>query len=85
MFKFLLLFSKTIELRLSYLNVVLLVLVVTIVVFSQTKVNLIHTIILRTITIFLDYNVSKDVDRVSEFKTTDSAIMITNNRYLREL
>jgi len=59
--------------------------VVVIVAFSRTKVNLIYTIVLRIITIFLDYNVSKDVDRVSEFKTTDSAIMITNNRYLREL
>ena len=58
---------------------------VVIVAFSRTKVNLIYTIVLRIITIFLDYNVSKGVDRVGEFKTTDSAITITNDGHLKEL
>ena len=58
---------------------------VVIVAFSRTKVNLIYTIVLRTIAIFLDYNVSKGVDRVGEFKTAGSAITITNDGHLKEL
>lgn len=46
--------------------------------------NLTHAIVLRTIAVFLDYDVSEGVDRVGEFKTADSAITITNDGHLKE-
>ena len=85
MFEFLFLLSKTTELRLSYLNVAPLILAVIIVTFSRTKVNLIYMVVLNTTTVFLDYNVSKTVDKVGKVKTSGSAITSTDSRHLKSL
>ena len=85
MFKFLFLLSKTTELRLSYLNVVLLILAVIIVTFSRTKVNLIYIVILNITTIFLDYNVSTAINKVGKVETSGSTITSIDSRYLKSL
>ena len=84
-FKFLFLLSKTTELRLSYLNVAPLILAVAIVVFSRTKVNLTHTVMLNITTAFLNYNVSKAVDKVGKVETLGSTITSADSRYLKSL
>ena len=84
-FEFLFLLSEITELRLSYLNVALLILAVVIVAFSRTKVNLTYTVILNTTTTFLDYDVSKVVDKVSKVETSGSTVTSTDNRHLKSL
>jgi hypothetical protein len=82
-FKFLFLLGKTAELRLSHLDVAPLVLAVTVVALSRTKVNLIRAIVFHTVAAFLDYGISEDVDEVGEFETSDSAITSTDSRHLK--
>jgi hypothetical protein len=84
-FEFLFLLSKTTELRLSHFNVVPLVLAVAMVAFSRTKMNLAHAVVFHTIAAFLDYDVSKVIDAVGEFKTSGSAIARTDSRHLKDL
>jgi uncharacterized membrane protein len=84
-FKFLLLFSKTTELRLSHLNVVPLILAVVVVAFSRAKMNLTYAVMLYTATAFLDYSVSEVVEKVGEFETSGSAITSTDSRHLKSL
>jgi hypothetical protein len=84
-FKFLFLLGKTTELRLSHFNVIPLVLAVAIVAFSRTKMNLAHAVVFCIIAAFLDYDVSKVVNTVSEFKTSDSAVTRTDSRHLKDL
>ena len=47
--------------------------------------NLTYTVILNTTTTFLDYDVSKVVDKVSKVETSGSTITSTDNRYLKSL
>jgi hypothetical protein len=82
-FEFLFLLGKTAELRLSYLDVAPLILVVIVVALSRTKVNLARAIVFHTVAAFLNYSVSEDVDEVSEFETSGSAIASTDSRYLK--
>jgi uncharacterized membrane protein len=82
-FKFLFLLGKTAELRLSYLNVVPLVLAVIVVTLSRTKVNLIRAIVFHIVATFLDYSVSEDVDEVGEFETSGSTVASTDSRHLK--
>jgi hypothetical protein len=83
-FKFLFLLGKTTELRLSHFDVIPLVLAVAIVAFSRTKMNLAHTVVFYIIAAFLDYDVSKVVDAVSEFKTSGGAVARTDSRHLKD-
>jgi hypothetical protein len=83
-FKFLFLLGKTTELRLSHFDVVPLVLVVAMVAFSRTEMNLAHAVVFCIIATFLDYNVSKVVDAVSKFKTSDSTVTRTDSRHLKD-
>jgi hypothetical protein len=54
------------------------------VAFSRTKMNLAHTVVFYIIAAFLDYDVSKVVDAVSEFKTSGSAVARTDSRHLKD-
>jgi hypothetical protein len=47
--------------------------------------NLIYAIMFYIVAIFLNYSVSKNVDKVSEFETSGSAIISTDSRYLKNL
>jgi hypothetical protein len=47
--------------------------------------NLIHTVILYTATAFLDYSVSKVIEKVGEFETSGGAITSTDSRHLKSL
>jgi hypothetical protein len=48
-------------------------------------VNLIHIIMFHIVTIFLNYSVSKDVNKVGEFETSGSTITSTDSRHLKNL
>jgi hypothetical protein len=48
-------------------------------------VNLIRAIVFYIVAAFLDYSISEDIDKVSEFETSGSAITSTDNRYLKNL
>jgi uncharacterized membrane protein len=82
-FEFLFLLGKTTELRLSHLNVVLLILAVIVVILSRAKVNLIRTIVFYIVATFLNYSVSEDVDKVDEFETLGSTVTSTDSRHLK--
>ena len=57
-----------------------------VVTFSRTKIYLIETIILSIVTIFLNYSISKNVDKVSKIEIVGSTIRgSTNSRYLTKL
>jgi hypothetical protein len=45
--------------------------------------NFTHTVMFRTATRFLDYDVSKVVDNVGEFKTSGSTITRADSRHLK--
>jgi hypothetical protein len=47
--------------------------------------NPIRTIVFYTVTTFLDYSVSEDIDKVGEFETTGSTITSTDSRHLKNL
>jgi uncharacterized membrane protein len=85
MFKLLFLLSKTIELRLSHLNVAPLILAVIVVTFSRAKMNLTDTVMFHITAILLDHNVSKVIEEVGEFKTSGSTIASTDSRLLKSL
>ena len=52
-------------------------------VFSRPKIHLIETIMLYIVTTFLNYSVSKDVDKVGKFETAGGAVRgSTNSRHL---
>jgi hypothetical protein len=83
-FEFLFLLGETTELRLSHFDVAPLVLAVAMVAFSRTKMNLAHMVVFHTIAAFLDYDVSKVVDAVSEFKMSGGAVARTDSRHLKD-
>jgi hypothetical protein len=85
MLKFLFLLGKTIELRLSHLNVIPLILAVIVVAFSRTKINLIDIVMFHITAILLDHNVSKVIKEVSKFETSGSTIASMDSRYLKSL
>jgi hypothetical protein len=80
--KFLFLLGKTTELRLSHFNVAPLVLAVTVVILSRSKVDLAHTVVFHTTAAFLDHDVSEVVEEIGEFEASGSAIAVTNSRHL---
>lgn len=83
--KFLFLLSKVVELRLSHFNVATNILIIIVIAFSRTKMYLIETIVLSIVAIFLDYSISKNVDKISKVKAIGSAIRRSiNSRYLRK-
>jgi hypothetical protein len=54
-----------------------------VVIFSGTKIHLTDQIMLRAVAVFLNYSVSKNVDKVGEVKTASSARGgSTNSRHL---
>ena len=82
-FEFLFLLGETTELRLSHLDVAPLILAVAMVAFSRTKVNLAHTVVLNTTAAFLDYDVSKAVDKVGKVETSGGAVASADSRHLK--
>ena len=57
-----------------------------VVVFSRTKIHLIETIMLSIVTVFLNYSVSENVDKVSEVEIASSTNRgSTNSRHLTKL
>jgi hypothetical protein len=68
---------------LSHFDVAPLILAVTMVAFSRTKMNLTHAVMFRTATAFLNYSVSKVVEEVGEFETSGSAVTSTDSRHLK--
>ena len=47
--------------------------------------NIIYTVILNITTIFLDYNVSKAINKVGKVETSGSTITSIDSRYLKSL
>ena len=47
--------------------------------------NLINAIMLGTITTFLNYSISEDIDKVGKVETSGSTITSTDSRYLKSL
>jgi branched-subunit amino acid permease len=47
--------------------------------------NLIYTIMFHIVAIFLNYSISKNVDKVGEFETLGSTIISIDSRYLKNL
>jgi hypothetical protein len=45
--------------------------------------DLTRTIVFHTVTAFLNYSVSEDVNKVGEFETSGSAITSTDSRHLK--
>ena len=71
---------------LYYFNIVPDILTIIVVTFSRTKIHLIETIMLSIVTIFLNYSISENVDKVNEVETAGSTIKgSTNSRYLTKL
>ena len=85
MLKFLFLFSKIAKLRLGHFNIVLLVLVVIVVIFSGAEMNLTDAVMFNITATFLDYSISEVIEEIGKFETASSTITITNNRHRIQL
>ena len=75
-FKFLFLLGEATEFGLSHFHIAAKIYAVVVIAFSGTQINLTHATVLRTVGAFLNHSVFKDVDKVGEFETTNSAVTL---------